>query len=226
WASAAVSPLSGYKFSATEGGIRVPMIVAWPGNEAVRRGAVVSAMAHVTDIAPTIIEASGAGAHGTAWAGRAAEPISGTSLMRVLTGTAERVHGDDAPLGYELSGNAALFRGSYKLVKNLPPIGDGRWRLFDIESDPGETRNLAAANPALFAEMQADYAAYAARDGVLAMPAGYTYNDQINANAFENVMKPKLIWLGAWVCGALGLLVGLWWWRRRRWRGGGISNVQ
>ncbi|MEQ1509436.1 MAG: sulfatase-like hydrolase/transferase [Sphingopyxis sp.] len=216
WASAAVSPLAGYKFSATEGGIRVPMVIAWPGNAAVRRGAVVSAMTHVVDIAPTLIAASGAAGHAGQWQGRAVEPMIGTSLMGALTGTAQRVRSDDEPLGYELSGNAALFRGVYKLVKNLPPIGDGRWRLFDVESDPGETRDLSASNPALFAQMQADYAAYAQRDGVLAMPDGYTFNDQINANAFENVMKPKLIRLGAWIGGVLALISALWWWRRRR----------
>ncbi|MEQ1726414.1 MAG: arylsulfatase [Sphingopyxis sp.] len=216
WASAAVSPLSGYKFSATEGGLRVPLIIAWPGNGAVRRGAIVPAMAHVTDIAPTIIEASGAGGHGGTWAGRSVEPMIGRSLWPALTGAAQHIRPDDQPLGYELSGNAALFRGVYKLVKNLPPIGDGRWRLFDIESDSGETRDLAAAEPALFAQMQADYAAYAARDGVLAMPDGYTFNDQINDNAFENIMKPRLIRLGAWIAVVLAFLAGAWWWWRRR----------
>ena len=43
----------------------------------------------------------------------------------MLKGAPGSVHGD-APLGYELSGNAALFRGDYKLVRNLAPTGDGR----------------------------------------------------------------------------------------------------
>src|SRR3546814_7299096 len=67
----------------------------------------------------------------------------------MLKGAADSVHGD-TPLGYELSGNAALFRGNYKLVRNLPPTGNGRWRLFDIVADPGETRDLAAAMPDRF----------------------------------------------------------------------------
>ena len=78
--------------------------------------------------------------------GHAVEPVTGRSLMPVLTGKAGNVHGD-APLGYELSGNAALFRGDYKLVRNLAPTGDGRWRLYDLKADPGETRDLAGAMP-------------------------------------------------------------------------------
>ena len=216
WASAAAAPLSGYKFSAGEGGLRVPMIIAWPGNPAFRRGAAVHGMTHVTDIVPTLLGITGVAGHDTNWQGRVVEPMIGNSLLPALTGAVDSIHGDDAPLGYELSGNAALFRGRYKLVKNLPPIGDGRWQLFDIESDPGETRNLAAEQPALFAQMHADYAAYAQRDGVLAMPAGYTADAQINANAFNSIMKPKLIRLGLWFAGVLAFLAGAWWLRRRR----------
>lgn len=46
-----------------------------------------------------------------------------------------------------------FFKGTYKLVKNLPPYGDGRWRLYDIMSDPGETTDLSAAEPKRFASM-------------------------------------------------------------------------
>src|SRR3546814_18369756 len=38
WASAAASPLSGYKFTASEGGLRVPLIIAWPGPAGIRAG--------------------------------------------------------------------------------------------------------------------------------------------------------------------------------------------
>src|SRR3546814_6692532 len=87
----------------------------------------------------------------------------------MLEGAADGVHGD-APLGYELAGNAALFRGDFKLVRNLPPIGDGGWRLYDIRTDPGETRDLSTAMPDRFAAMQADYRSFAPENGVLDMP--------------------------------------------------------
>ncbi|WP_249340093.1 arylsulfatase [Sphingopyxis sp. L1A2A] len=215
WASAAASPLSGYKFSATEGGLRVPLIIAWPGNAALRAGGVSDGLAHVTDIVPTLTELAGVPGHGGAWQGKAVEPVTGRSLVPALTGQVASVHGD-APLGYELSGNAALFRGDYKLVRNLAPTGDGKWRLYNLRNDPGETRDLAAAMPDRFAAMLADYRAYAKANGVLAMPAGYTADEQINRYAFEQQGRKRLIRLGLWAGGIVLLLSAFVWHRRRR----------
>ncbi|WP_432768180.1 MAG: arylsulfatase [Sphingopyxis sp.] len=217
WASAASSPLSGYKFSATEGGLRVPLIIAWPGNGDVRAGAISDALTHVTDIVPTLTELADVPASGATWNGRAVEPVAGRSLVPLLRGSADSVHGD-APLGYELSGNAALFRGDDKLVRNLPPTGDGRWRLYDIKADPGETRDLAAARPERFAAMLADYRAYARANGVLDMPAGYTADEQINAYAWAQQGRKRAVQAGAILGGGLALLSALIWLivRRRR----------
>jgi arylsulfatase/uncharacterized sulfatase len=216
WASAAASPLSGYKFSAAEGGLRVPLIIAWPGNPKVRASVISNGFAHVTDIVPTLADLAGVPLHGAMWNGRAVEPVAGRSLVPMLEGMAGSVHGD-APLGYELSGNAALFRGRYKLVRNLPPTGDGQWRLFDIQSDPGETRDLSAAMPDRFAAMQTDYRSFAQANGVLDMPAGYTADEQINAYAWEHQGKKRAIKAGAVLGGILVALIALIWiWRRRR----------
>ena len=216
WASAAVAPLAGYKFSAAEGGLRVPLIVAWPGNARIRAGGISGGFAHVTDIVPTLAELAGVPVHGGTWQGRAVEPVTGRSLVPMLGGAADSVHGD-APLGYELSGNAALFRGDHKLVRNLPPTGDGRWRLFDIRSDPGETRDPSAVLPDRFAAMQADYAAYAQANGVLDMPPGYTADAQITRYAFQQQGRWQLLRLGLWTAAIAAALGGLiWWWRRRR----------
>ena len=216
WASAAASPLAGYKFTASEGGLRVPLIIAWPGNANIRAGGISNGLAHVTDILPTLTDLAGVSDHGGSWQGRAVEPVTGRSLVPMLKGGAGSVHGD-APLGYELSGNAALFRGDYKLVRNLAPTGDGKWRLYDLKTDPGETRDLAVAEPDRFAAMIADYRAYAKANGVLDMPAGYTADEQINAYAFEHQGKPRLIRFGLWAGGiALLLSVLAWNWRRRR----------
>ncbi|OHD09287.1 arylsulfatase [Sphingopyxis sp. RIFCSPHIGHO2_12_FULL_65_19] len=215
WASAASSPLSGYKFSATEGGLRVPLIIAWPGSARVRAGGISDGLAHVTDILPTLTDLAGVPGHGGDWRGRTVEPVTGRSLAPMLGGAAGSVHGD-APLGYELSGNAALFRGDYKLVRNLAPTGDGRWRLYDLKTDPGETRDLAAAMPDRFAAMMADYRAYAKANGVLDMPAGYTADEQINRYAFEQQGRKRLIRIGLWAGGIILLLAGLVWGFRRR----------
>ncbi len=217
WASAAAAPLNGYKFSAFEGGLRVPLIIAWPGNPAIGPGRIARGFTYVTDLPPTLLALAGVAPQGALYRGRAVEPMAGTDLTPLLAGTNETAHAADRPLGYELSGNAALFRGDYKLVRNLPPTGDGRWQLFDIARDPGETRDLAAADPARLGAMQADYQAFATRDQVLPMPAGYTADQQINDNAFRHIALPKLKLVGL----ALLLLLtivggGVWLLRRRR----------
>jgi arylsulfatase/uncharacterized sulfatase len=116
-----------------------------------------------------------------------------------------------------VSGNAALFKGSYKLVRNLAPYGDGVWRLFDIASDPGETRDLRQAQPAKFRELMAEYRLYAKRNGVLEMPEGYDSTRQIATNT---VRKLAARYAAALAVASAVLVVGsyalLRWIRRRR----------
>jgi arylsulfatase/uncharacterized sulfatase len=207
FASAVSSPLKGYKFSASEGGLRVPLVIAWPGNPAIAAGRVVPAFAHVTDIAPTLLAAAGLPRGGGRFGARAVEPMTGFDLTPLLTGAAAAVHPADAPLGYELSGNSALFKGDWKFVRNLPPYGDGRWHLFDIAHDPGEAHDRAAAEPGRVRAMAADYAAFARRAAVLPMPAGYSAPRQVERNALaDRVLKPlrgSLPWLAAALAAAV-----------------------
>ena len=210
WASAAASPLATHKFYAGEGGLRVPMIVAGvPGQ---RAGSVHTGFAHVTDIAPTLLALAGV-THPASRGDRTVAAPSGHSLLPVLRGEAERVRAPGETLGYELAGNAALFRDDLKLVRNQPPMDDGRWRLYDIARDPGETRDLAAERPEDFAAMQAAWERYARDEGVLPMPAGYEPRRQATLNSLRFVYLPML----AWPLSALALLGGAWiLWRRRR----------
>ena len=117
--------------------------------------------------------------------------MTGTSLMPVLTGETQRVHPADEAIGYELSGNQAVFKGDLKLIKVIPPVGDGLWHLYDIRNDPGETRDLQSRMPEAFKAMQADYAAYARANGVLPMPEGYDPIQQVMINALVNVYVPR-----------------------------------
>jgi len=217
FASAASSPLQGYKFTASEGGLRVPLIVAWPGNQAVARGAVAKGFAYVTDLAPTLLSLVGAPPPQGQFAGRAVAPFTGQDLSPALRDPAINTHDPNHPVGYELSGNAVLFKGDYKLVKNLQPYGDGNWHLYNIITDPGETTDLSADEPARFAAMQADYQTFAKANGVLPMPPGYSAPDQIFENALRTLLVPRLLaalpYLAS-LAGAIGALV--WWLRKRR----------
>jgi arylsulfatase/uncharacterized sulfatase len=189
WASAASAPLATYKFYGGEGGIRVPLIVSGPG---VRGEAIHRAFAHVNDVVPTLLEVAGVPAHEGSYRGRPVERLAGTSLLPVLQGRAERVHPPDEAIGYELAGSAALFKGDYKLSRVWRPVGDARWHLYDIQADPGETRDLQAEQPERFRALLADYEAWAARNGVLPIPEDYDPVRQVQINAIHNVYLPRL----------------------------------
>jgi arylsulfatase/uncharacterized sulfatase len=212
WASAAASPLRGYKFTASEGGLRVPLIISWPGNSSIAKGAVASGFAHVTDVTPTLLQFANVAP--TAVPGKA--PISGRSLVPMLQGGSAGVRAADEPLGYELSGNAVLWQSDLKLVKNLPPYGDGKWHLFDIVRDPGETTDLRLARPFVFRRMQAAYAAYAKADQVLPMPPGYTAPKQIMDNALEDLFWPRTRPLLLRLASGLALIGAVVWAIKRR----------
>lgn len=197
WASALSAPGARYKFYTSQGGIRVPLIVSGPGVPAGRR---VSSPAFVTDVVPTLVDMAGARAQPDAVS------MDGRSLRPVLTGAVEATYGPDDPVGIEVSGNAALFRGSHKIVRDMPPVGDGQWRLFDLARDPGETTDLAAAQPALFKQMLADYAAYEVRVGVQPLPEGYTTQNQLMNNAMGK-QRPRMIIMGLLLLGAVGGLI-------------------
>ncbi|MFM1987778.1 MAG: hypothetical protein RJA99_735 [Pseudomonadota bacterium] len=203
WASASASPLSGYKFFAGEGGIRVPLIVS--GVPGARAGAIHSGLAHVLDVVPTLLELAGV-PHPAATGDRRAEPLAGRSLLPVLRDPDARLREPHESIAYELSGNRALYRGDLKLTSSLPPLGDGRWRLYDLRADPGETRDLAETMPTVVATMRAAYDDWARAHGVLPMPDGYTPTRQVMINSMLNYWLPEYGAIGA---GAFAAALGL-----------------
>lgn len=176
WAASISAPGSLYKFYASDGGLRVPMIMSGPG---IPPGAQREALAFVTDVTPTLLELAGA----TQGDPPGALPMTGRSLVPLLSGAAERVYGEADTFGIEVSGNAALFRDRYKIVRNMPPVGDGVWRLYDLLADPSEVNDLSRSQPDLFQSMLAGYEAYTRRAGVLPLPEGYQVERQILRNA-------------------------------------------
>ena len=188
WASASVSPLSAYKFWAGEGGIRTPMFIS--GVAGTPANGIHSGLTHVTDVVPTLLELAGVPHPGSRFQGRAVLAPEGLSLLPVLKGAMSAVRAPDQILGYELSGNQALFKGELKLVKNVAPVGDGQWHLFNLRRDPGETRDLQQELPDAFRAMQADYAGWARAHGVLPIPAGYEPADQVMVNSWHNYWWP------------------------------------
>ena len=216
WARAATSPLSTYKFFAGEGGIRVPLIISGVPNM-VKDGSprIHQSLTHVNDIVPTLLDLAKVQHPGTTYKGQTIYPLTGHSLLPVISGTAKRVRGPDEVLGYELSGNKALFKGDYKLLSNLAPVGDGQWHLYNIVKDPGETQDLQQALPELFQTLQADYAKWSKANGVLDMPKAYDPIEQVIVNSLVFVYWPRYQWhlMAFFSALVFGLL---WFWRRKK----------
>lgn len=190
WAAAAATPGAWFKFYATEGGIRVPLIMAGPGIAPQR----VTSPAMITDVAPTVLD----------WldldpASAKGKPMTGRSLLPVLGGEVASVYGPEDARAVEVSGNSALYLGDYKITRSVPPVGDGQWRLFNLARDPGETTDLSAREPAMKARLLAAYDEYAKRVGVLPMPEGYNSRAQIDRN-----VAARLLGNYPWLFGALG----------------------
>jgi len=182
FASATATPGALFKFYASEGGVRVPLIVSGP---AITPGRRVSAFTHVTDITPTLLEYVGVPLGDRA----GGPPVSGRSLAPVLAGRAETVYPPDEAVGIEVSGNSALFRGDYKIVRNRPPFGDDAWHLYDFVRDPGETRDLSSERPELLDELVRAYEAYAKEAGVLDLPDGYDAQSQVTRNSVAKQLQ-------------------------------------
>lgn len=198
WASVEASPFNLYKFYSSEGGLRVPLVMAGPG---VNVTGVQDAPVHVADLMPTLLDAAGVAYD--------ADALYGRSILPLLSGASTETRGADESFGFEVSGNAALYRGNWKLVRTALPRGDFTWRLFDLSVDPGETTDLSVDNPELFAEMRAEYEAYAAETGVLELgPEDYA-EAQVFSNLLEKVIPKYWPHLAGLLLALLGGLYAL-----------------
>ena len=204
WASAAAAPGSLFKMYASEGGTRVPLIISGPGIEPQDFH---RALSFVTDVAPTVLDLAGL---------PMSEASDGRSLVPLLSNPEGRVYSEDDAVGLEVAGNAALFRGHYKLTRNSRPHGDATWRLHDLAADPAEREDISEEHPALRAEMLAAYNRYAEDVGVVAISADFDIEAQIGKNAMATLRRrqiPGLIIAGAALIGVAFLVIRL---RRRR----------
>jgi len=140
-------PLRGGKGWMYEGGVRVPLIVRWPGHT--RAGAVCDNYLISTDYYPTILELAGL-------APRPAQHIDGKSFASLLEG---KQKSDRGPIfwHYPHYGNqggspaSAVRDGDWKLIEFLE---DGDVELYNLGDDLGEHRNLAGKQPERAAEMK------------------------------------------------------------------------
>jgi arylsulfatase A-like enzyme len=175
WAQASTAPFRFYKAFPSEGGTRVPAIVAGGGNSARGRN---DAFVSVKDVVPTLLEYAGVDQPGPSYRGREVATIEGESMAPLLNGTDSRVHDEHYTMGWELFGRRAIRRGNWKIVWIYEPYGDSRWWLFDLSSDPAETTDVSSQFPQKLAELLNAWADYAATNKVVLPAADSAYGKE------------------------------------------------
>ncbi|MBL9128376.1 MAG: arylsulfatase [Verrucomicrobiales bacterium] len=139
-------PLRGIKRDLYEGGVRVPFVARWPGT--VPAGTVSETVAWFPDFFPTAARLAGAEVPGS---------LDGVDLFPVLSGD-RRPPARRDPLYWEFHEGGfkqAVLDGKWKAVRFAPGLAV---ELYDLDADPGETRDLAAMHPDLAARLGADMA--------------------------------------------------------------------
>ncbi|MEP3694259.1 MAG: sulfatase [Parasphingorhabdus sp.] len=136
------APYRGWKITQFEGGLRVPMLIKWPGK--IAPGTTVDTpVAHI-DVMPTLAAAAGANLpDGVA--------IDGLNILPLARGNGSINRLNDA-LFWQSGHSKAVRAGDWKLQVN------GRLKknwLFDLANDPTEQVNLAKKNPKKLAELRA-----------------------------------------------------------------------
>ncbi len=131
-------PYTGGKYSAREGGTRVPFLIRWPGK--IPAGKVSNALFSHTDFMATF----------AALTGQTLPTDAGPDSENVL----------DAMIGQSTTGRSVL------VTQNPIAIREGNWKLhtdnnslYNVASDPAESTNVAAANAAIRTSLQAKLAA-------------------------------------------------------------------
>jgi len=116
----------------------------------------------------TILDYVGVDHPMTEFNGRELTPPSGVSLRPFLAGEEATPWTEDEWVVFELFGNVYVMAGDYKAIRMRTGMyGDGEWQLYDIKSDPGETRPLEAEQPERLRDMIAIFERYAEEKGIV-----------------------------------------------------------
>ncbi len=131
------------KGSLNEGGIRVPMIVSWPG--VVREGVVSDHVSAFWDVMPTVCQAAGA---------EVPSGIDGISFLPELRGKDQPQHDYLYWEFPEYGGQQAVRTGNMKAMRKQMHKGNDIFELYDLAADPREMTNIAAENPEIIATVK------------------------------------------------------------------------
>ncbi|QDV59432.1 arylsulfatase [Rosistilla oblonga] len=137
-------PLRGMKRDLTEGGIRVPLIVRWPGTTP--PGSTSDHVGYFGDVMATAAELSGV---------QTPEGTDSISFVPTLTGHPELQQQHEYLYWefYERGGKQAVRAKNWKAIRK--PWMTGKTQLYDLSTDIGETNDVADANPDVVKQLEA-----------------------------------------------------------------------
>ncbi len=163
-------PLIGHKRNLYEGGIRVPYVLQWKGRlpAGVRFEHPVSSL----DIFPTALAVAAAGANPLELA------LDGANLLPHLVGTLRSPPHEH--LVWRSGPNAAVRRGPWKLLLG----GDGLTRLYNVQEDPGESRDRADSQRQIVKDLRRILENWAA-DKAEARQGDRTVRTKLNGDRIE-----------------------------------------
>jgi arylsulfatase len=160
WAMAGNTPFRYFKQSEHRGGQHDALVVHWP-NGIKAKGEIRNQYHHISDIAPTIMEAAGITVPDE-YHGVKQQPMDGTSMVYSFNQA-------DAPNRkgrqyYEMFGNRAIWVDGWKAVSlhanRMPwdvnvvlPFDQDKWELYHVAEDFSESTDLAAINPEKLEEL-------------------------------------------------------------------------
>ncbi len=141
-----VGGLRGFKGSVFEGGLRVPGIIEWPG---VVKPRVTKYPVCTMDLFPTVADVLGLPDDVLL------QPLDGLSLKPLLSG---EIGERQKAIPFRFGSKLALTGQRYKILTEN--IENGLFQLYDIETDPKETKDLSAEQPEIFEKMKAELLAW------------------------------------------------------------------
>ena len=146
WAMNSNTPLRRYKQNTHGGGVRDPLVIAWP-NGLAARGELRHQFCHVSDIAPTLLDLLKLTPPAQV-EGHPVKPQTGESFAGSLhdAGAPRR----SSPQYFEMFGHRGIWHEGWKAVAFHPvgkPFEDDQWELYHLEKDFNEIKDLASVHP-------------------------------------------------------------------------------
>jgi arylsulfatase len=129
-------------------------------------GKTLDALAHVMDIAPTLLNIAGT-TYPSSNDNVRLVPQRGKSMMPLLTAQANSIRGADDYLAWEFFDWHAVRTAAWKATWIREPFGASDWQLFDMKVDPGESNDVADQYPEVIQDLADKWDVYADEVGVV-----------------------------------------------------------